>query len=201
MVDQTCEHKQKIRQPVQIFDRDRIHLYLIGKLFQRQTVNKERSEIIVVIIPRVYPYSCEYADYERGNVLRTEVELFEGPLLRKDRFWAPKLPDAVTNPRILRLPPVGKIYPYPATRVEMADTPQPQRQFWVPGRPGPAIQFIPGQTRMLYDDGGLHGYEPVIPFEPIIFGAEDPPADVRSETAEAVAPARGGPEPYVNLSD
>jgi hypothetical protein len=121
---------------------------------------KERSEIVVVLIPRVYPYSQDYMDYEWGNVVRAETDLFEGPLLRKDRPWQPKLPDALTNPRILRLPPVGKVYPYPAAQIEMANTPQLQREFRVPRRPGPALPWAPGSPPYA---------EPIMQAEPIPF--------------------------------
>lgn len=149
-------------------------LYLIGELFQREEVMKERSEIVVVLIPRIFPYSYDYAAYEDGNVIRSETDLFEGPLLRKDRPWLPKLPDAMTNPRVLRLPPIGKDYPYPAVRLESAATPQPQRDFPVPQRPGPAVPWgtVPADEAF---DASLppHApspYESTGPAVPIEFG-------------------------------
>jgi type II secretory pathway component GspD/PulD (secretin) len=158
-------------------------VYLVGKLFQHQTVTKERNEIIVVLIPRIYPYAYDYAAYEDGNIVRTETELFEGPLMRKDRPWAPKLPDAVVNPRIARVPPVGKTFPYPARLVEMAATPQPQGEYPVAPRPGPAVNFAPGQGP-LPSQFGPADFVPlrdgvVISDAPIVFGAGVPPAQVQ----------------------
>lgn len=116
-------------------------LYLIGKLFQREDATKERSEIIVVLIPRVHPYTCDYAAYEKGNVVRAETDLFEGPLLRRARPWAPKLPDTMSNPRILRLPPIDPVCPQPVAPLDWAATSQPQRQFPILPRPGPAVRL------------------------------------------------------------
>jgi hypothetical protein len=113
---------------------------MIGRLFQRQEVRKDRSEIIIVLIPRVLPYCGHYAMYEQGEIGRTGTPLFEGPLLRKRRPWMPKLPDAVTNPRILRFPPIGKTYPHPAYPVEEAATPQAQDNYPIPARPAPGFR-------------------------------------------------------------
>jgi Flp pilus assembly secretin CpaC len=157
-------------------------IYLIGKLFQREEIMKERSEIVVVLIPRVFPYSPDYAAYELGNVVRSETDLFEGPLLRKDRPWQPKLPDALTNPRILRLPPVGKVDFYPAERLEMAATPQPQRAFPIPRRPGPAVPWGGGPMPAPYDGpyapAAPSPYEPGEPSMPIEFGHDPSPSPV-----------------------
>ena len=110
--------------------------YLIGRLFQKQVVKKERSEIIIVLIPRILPVCGESGEFEQGELIRAQTQLFEGPLLRKERPWLPKLPDAVSNPRTRNNPLVGKTYPYPAVRIEDAGTPQPQAGYHVPPKPG-----------------------------------------------------------------
>lgn len=115
-------------------------LWMVGRLFQKQQVIKDRAEIIVVLIPRVLPMCGADASYEQGEIARAGTELFEGPLLRKARPWQPKLPDALENPRKLSLPPVGSRYPYPAYYVENAATPQPQMDYQIPPHPGPPFR-------------------------------------------------------------
>src|SRR4051812_24381590 len=65
----------------------------VGWLFRRSEVTKERVEIIVALVPRVQPYDCKYQAYEQGELVRSDVPLFHGPLCRTDRPWDPVLPD------------------------------------------------------------------------------------------------------------
>jgi type IV pilus assembly protein PilQ len=67
--------------------------WLVGKLFQKSEVTKERVEIIIAIVPRVQPYEPQWNDYEQGQVARAGVELFHGPLCRTDRPFDAILPD------------------------------------------------------------------------------------------------------------
>ena len=55
-------------------------LWLIGRLFQRRTVQRERSEVIVVLVPRIVPYDDCYphkdsVDYARANAPLVTPEL------------------------------------------------------------------------------------------------------------------------------
>ena len=79
-------------------------LWLVGRLFQSQHLEKTRSETIITLMPRVLPYQPEYQIQDEMDVARTEAPLLEGPLCRSPRPWEPSLPDAITNPRVIRLP-------------------------------------------------------------------------------------------------
>lgn len=74
-------------------------LYLVGRLFQRRTMTRERTEIIVALVPRIVPYDGQYACREEVEVSRATTRLTYGDLQRVDRrAWEPELRDAVRNP-------------------------------------------------------------------------------------------------------
>ncbi len=159
-------------------------LWLVGRLFQRQEIVKDRSEIIVVLIPRVLPYRSDYATFEQGEVHRATTELFEGPLMRKSRPWNAQLPDAVRNPRQLRIPPVGKRYPWPAVPVEDAATYQLQNEYFVPNDdPQPVLNGHPGLGSSFYE---LPPMDEVVPSGPV----DRLPRSYLPPTEEVQGPAR-----------
>ena len=65
----------------------------LGFLFRRSEVTKQRSEIIVALVPRIQPYCPVYHNYEEGEIVKASVPLFHGALCRTDRPWDPVLPD------------------------------------------------------------------------------------------------------------
>jgi hypothetical protein len=65
----------------------------IGWFFRRTTRTKERAEIIIAVLPRVQPYEPEWQAYEQGDLVKSGVPLFHGPLHRNARPWDPVLPD------------------------------------------------------------------------------------------------------------
>ena len=65
----------------------------IGWAFRHTRVEKERREVIFCLIPRVQPYNQQYYEFEQGELAKTGVPLYEGPLKRVDRPWDPILPD------------------------------------------------------------------------------------------------------------
>jgi type II secretory pathway component GspD/PulD (secretin) len=73
-------------------------LWLIGRLFQKQTITKERQEIIITLVPHIVPDCLVDNDRHAEEVLRTETPLLCGPLDRVSRPWEPRLPDAFENP-------------------------------------------------------------------------------------------------------
>jgi len=73
-------------------------LWLIGRLFQRQEIKKERQEIVIALVPRIVPSPLACDDRHATEVLRSQTPLFEGPLDRAERPWEAKLPDAIENP-------------------------------------------------------------------------------------------------------
>jgi type IV pilus assembly protein PilQ len=71
----------------------------VGVLFQKRQVIKERSEIIVTLIPHVMPYSPMIAEREQHEFMRAEDRLTYGALQRNPRTYEPRLHDTFTNPR------------------------------------------------------------------------------------------------------
>ena len=78
-------------------------MWLVGRMFQRRTMNKQRSEIIIVLIPRIVPYGAEAEQAQQIEIERARTPLLEGPLRRTHRPWEPDLADAMHNPRQLRV--------------------------------------------------------------------------------------------------
>lgn len=75
-------------------------LWGIGRAFQRRSVERERTEIIIALIPRVVPYSGDAAMFDECQKARIQIPLLHGPLKRVDRTaFEPRLPDAVDVPR------------------------------------------------------------------------------------------------------
>lgn len=83
-------------------------LWLIGTLFQRRQIVKTRNEIIITLIPRVFPYLPDYDSQEQTETARAETPLLHGPLRRFPRPWEPRLPDTLLNPQAPRLPRVER---------------------------------------------------------------------------------------------
>ena len=76
-------------------------LWLVGKLFQRRTMVRTRTEIIIAIVPRVVPYDPHYQVHADVEAARAMTPLLYGPLWRVPRPWEPYLPDSDRyHPRI-----------------------------------------------------------------------------------------------------
>jgi hypothetical protein len=130
----------------------------IGFLFRRSEVTKERAEIIVALVPRIQPYSCEYHDYEQGELVKARVPLLHGPLRRTDRPWDPVLPDGkrVSYPLVPKKHrPKGHYYGL-GSRYVIPQKPLPAQEFcdeaYVTDEPGPASgvsQELPWQDQEL----------------------------------------------------
>ena len=80
-------------------------LWYIGRLFQRRSVKKVRSEIIITLKPRVLPYMPDYECVDRVETQRASTPLLYGPLCKYPRPWEPALRDAVHDPHPGALPP------------------------------------------------------------------------------------------------
>jgi len=73
----------------------------IGRLFQRRSIIRERSEVIITLLPRIISDIPGCREVEPAQVDRARTPLFTGPMLRVDRTaWEPLLPDATCPPRI-----------------------------------------------------------------------------------------------------
>jgi hypothetical protein len=60
---------------------------------------KERSEIIVTLIPHILPYEPMLEARNQSEYMRTQDRLTYGPLNRVPRPYEARLPDTFTNPR------------------------------------------------------------------------------------------------------
>lgn len=77
-------------------------VWLLGRLFQRRNYTRQRSEIVIVMVPRIAPYNPDYQAAEQWDVDRSREPLFEDGLHQAPRPWEPRLPDAMRNPRRLK---------------------------------------------------------------------------------------------------
>ena len=88
----------------------------IGKLFQRRVLSKNRTEIIVTLLPTLMPYPDCMEPYHKIELERAESPLFCGPLNRYPRPWEASLRDTWLNPGpccLRRLPPIDPCVPQP----------------------------------------------------------------------------------------
>lgn len=88
-------------------------VWLLGRLFQRRNYTRQRSEIVIVMVPRIAPYTTDYQDAEQWDVARSREPLFEDGLHQAPRLWEPRLPDAMRNPRRLRPKRLSGIFSNP----------------------------------------------------------------------------------------
>lgn len=66
-----------------------------GVLFQRRVVARERSEIIVALMPHLLPYNPHQQCINDTEVQRARDPLLHGPLNRYPRPYEPRMPDTV----------------------------------------------------------------------------------------------------------
>jgi type IV pilus assembly protein PilQ len=111
-------------------------LWKVGILFKRSEVNKERSEILVAILPRIQPFTPEVQAYGQGEVVRASTPLFQGPLCRTSRPYDPVLPD---GRRVVK-PFVPSRMPFPAVDRDRECT-APWPSYYVPHEPYPVQRF------------------------------------------------------------
>ena len=82
-------------------------LAFVGRAFQRRIVDKQRNEVIIVLVPHIVPLDPAFDVGELVDLERTMTPLLDGPLHRVDRrMWEPTFPAAV-HPALgfTRLPP------------------------------------------------------------------------------------------------
>ena len=79
-------------------------IHLLGHLFRTRQLQKERSEIIFVLVPHLLPYPEEYEEANQFDVMRATTPIVHGPLERYPRPWEPSLPDAIYKPQHYILP-------------------------------------------------------------------------------------------------
>jgi type II secretory pathway component GspD/PulD (secretin) len=75
-------------------------LYLVGKLFQHRELIRERSEIVVTLVPHIVGPEGPESVRDICDAERSQMPLFQGPLERMPRP-EPMLPDPIYNPRCI----------------------------------------------------------------------------------------------------
>jgi type II secretory pathway component GspD/PulD (secretin) len=74
-------------------------LWVVGRLFQRRQVLRERTEIIITLIPHILPLASDPLCRDRAEYARVASPLFLGPLDNSHRWGLePELPDAIDAP-------------------------------------------------------------------------------------------------------
>lgn len=112
-------------------------LWLVGRLFQRRTIAKERNEVIVALLPRIVPCGtctgpAECVEWERSSSRLLLPHLHSAP-----RPWEPELPDASHAPPWVHQGHAGQ-----PVVVESDDVPDLDAEE-VAGAPTPAIEPLP----------------------------------------------------------
>jgi type IV pilus assembly protein PilQ len=77
-------------------------VWMIGRLFQQSRTQRSRTEVIVVLIPRIVDCPCPLDAEQQTQLDRTETPLFHGALEREFRPWEPELPEVRFRPRDTR---------------------------------------------------------------------------------------------------
>ncbi len=77
-------------------------LWLVGRLFQKRTVLRQRNEVIIALVPYIMPYPEDKPPEMEIGLERARTPLLTPPLERNDRRqWEPDNYDAIRNPRKL----------------------------------------------------------------------------------------------------
>jgi type II secretory pathway component GspD/PulD (secretin) len=73
-------------------------LHWVGRLFQKREVVKERSEVVITLVPRICMMGSPPSERDCIDAERSLTPLLHGALERFPRPWEPSLPDAVEQP-------------------------------------------------------------------------------------------------------
>lgn len=115
---------------------------VIGRVFQNRTVDKQRNEVIIALVPHIVPLGpCEETK-QQVELQRVRTPLLCGPLCRNDRrIFEPELPDAIRNPINKNRPCPPQIwYKRPPPAIPHAAGAQPA-VFQAPPTPGGGYTF------------------------------------------------------------
>ncbi len=72
-------------------------LWLVGRLFQKRNVARQRSEIIIVLVPHIAPYDPEGVAIEQTEIYRATTPIFQKGLTPAIRPFEPVVPDAINT--------------------------------------------------------------------------------------------------------
>ncbi|MHC4880823.1 MAG: hypothetical protein ACYTGL_30590 [Planctomycetota bacterium] len=78
-------------------------LWGVGRAFQRRLGNRDRSEIVVALVPRVVPFIGVQSAREETELYRATTPLLDQNLKRLQRPGEGSLPDAMKDPRRLNI--------------------------------------------------------------------------------------------------
>jgi type II secretory pathway component GspD/PulD (secretin) len=79
-------------------------LWVIGRLFQKRQRVKERTELVVTLVPHVVECGGLLDERNIVDAERSQAPLFQGPLNQYPRPWEAVMPDAIHNPKTLCIP-------------------------------------------------------------------------------------------------
>jgi type II secretory pathway component GspD/PulD (secretin) len=77
-------------------------IWVIGRIFQRRKITRERREIIICLLPRIVPDTLGCNDRHAVEVSRAQSPLLNADLKPYPRPGEGRLPDPVLNPQRLR---------------------------------------------------------------------------------------------------
>jgi type II secretory pathway component GspD/PulD (secretin) len=106
-------------------------IWLVGRLFQKRQLVRERAEVVIILVPRIVPYDPDYQCRDEFDVHRAETPLLHGRLEKYRREWEPALYDAVDNPRPIRRGPAGGRIQKTAPLEDVPATTKRNNQRWV----------------------------------------------------------------------
>lgn len=134
-------------------------IWLLGYIFKRRTVARERSEIIIMLVPRIVPDAPGCRALNPVEIERASTPLVLGPLNRVDRTeWEAEFPSCCHRPDSVPRPPVEhlQIQVPPAEGLSAPMAPEYEAEE-VPA--GPVLDG-PASSRRTFDGGaGPSSYE------------------------------------------
>ncbi|GAA5507643.1 secretin and TonB N-terminal domain-containing protein [Novipirellula caenicola] len=96
-------------------------LWLVGKLFQRHEVSRQRSEIIIALLPRILPDVPGCRSINPVEVEQASTPLFYNGLQPTDRrYWEPELPDPSATRRKSK-PFLSRSHDVPSSRIDVRE--------------------------------------------------------------------------------
>ncbi|HET6881119.1 MAG TPA: type II and III secretion system protein, partial [Pirellulales bacterium] len=140
-------------------------IWLLGRLFQRRNIVKERAEVVIFLVPRIVPYEAEFQCLTEGEMARAQMPLLGDQFVRQRRPGEPQLYDTVENPLYLRprnqaqtgAPPnrpflrrvtsVFSTQPKPGEKTPAEPAPAGSEGPQLARNPGPPVRPAPPPTR------------------------------------------------------
>ncbi|MGN6547380.1 MAG: secretin and TonB N-terminal domain-containing protein, partial [Aureliella sp.] len=114
-------------------------LWLVGWLFQRREVTRERNEIIITLVPRIVPDAPGCRTLDPQDVEQAQTPLLYGDLQQVDRTrFEPKLPCYTVRPRNRQTYSPPQFAPPAQQYVPAYESMQPQEVIEYPAVPAPA---------------------------------------------------------------